>query len=180
MSTNGLPPLFFNNFTPTLFVDFDGTLHRGTGMLGPGGCISLDNGNPMFEFASLLADILEPYPRVEIVLTSAWMYWLSLDQMVTYLPSGLARRVVGTTLEYKPRFGYLKDGTAKTYVIRSYVIGKKLVNWLAIDDSVYGALQLSSESLPLESHLILLNGEHGIGAPEVQQRIQKWLVQVHG
>lgn len=98
------PSLSFNNLTPTLFVDFDGTLHRGSGLLDAAGGLSLDAGNPPFEFAPLLAGMLEPYPLVEIVLTSLWMYKLSLEQMVSYLPEQLARRVVGSTLGYKARF----------------------------------------------------------------------------
>ncbi|HDR9140976.1 HAD domain-containing protein [Burkholderia vietnamiensis] len=174
------PAISFDNQTPTLFVDFDGTLHRGKGLLESDGGLSLDTGNPLFEFAPLLAGLLEPYPRVEIVLTSSWIYKLSLEQMVSYLPEQLARRVVGSTRGYKVRFGYLQDGSARTYVIRSYVFDHKLKHWLAIDDSVYGAYHLSSDFLRLEPHLVLLDSKQGIGAPEVQQRILEWLAEVHG
>jgi len=173
------PSLSFNNLTPTLFVDFDGTLRRGSGLLDAAGGLSLDTGNPPFEFAPLLAGMLEPYPLVEIVLASSWMYKLSLEQMVSYLPEQLARRVVGSTLGYKARFAYLQDGSARTYIIRSYVFDHKLKNWLAIDDSVYGAYHLSSDFLPLEPHLVLLDGKQGIGAAEPQQRILAWLAEVH-
>ncbi|WP_322073797.1 HAD domain-containing protein [Burkholderia cepacia] len=173
------PLITFDNFTPTLFVGGDGTLHRGNGLLQADGSVSLDTGNPLFEFAPVLAGLIEPYPKVEIVLTSGWMYWLSFDQMVSYLPPLLAARVVGWTREYKARFGYLKDGSAKTYIIRSYVFAHKLANWLAIDDSVHGAHHLSSELLPLEPHLVLLDSSRGVSAPEAQQRIREWLINMH-
>jgi hypothetical protein len=171
--------LSFENLTPTLFVGGDGTLHRGNGLVRADGSISLDTGNAPFEFAPLLADLIEPYPKVEIVLTSGWMDWLTLDQLVSYLPVQLASRVVGWTRGYKAPFGYWNDGSAKTYIIRSYVFAHRLANWLAIDDSVFGANQLSSELLSLESHLVLLDSKQGIGNPNAQQRIRDWLIGVN-
>ena len=52
-------------------------------------------------------------------------------------------------------------------------------HWLALDDSVYGAYHLSSDLLPLEPHLVLLESRLGISAPEAQQRIREWLVEAH-
>nr|WP_254212273.1 HAD domain-containing protein [Burkholderia multivorans] len=180
MSNESTQPSFsFDNLTPTLFVDFDGTLHRGTGLLDADGSLSLDTGNPIFEFAPLLASLLGPYPKVEIVVTSSWIYKMSLEQIVSYLPQELAWRVVGSTRGYKARFGYMQNGSAKTYIIRSYVFDYKLKHWLAIDDSVYGAYHLSSDFLPLESHLVLLDSKQGIGAPEAQQRIVDWLAETN-
>jgi HAD domain in Swiss Army Knife RNA repair proteins len=164
--------------TPTLFVDYDGTLHRGRGLLDEQGNISLDTNEPPFEFAPLLSSMLEPYPNVEIVLTTSWLDRLPLEQVVSYLPPSLAKRVVGTTHGIKSRFSYLKDGTSRTYVIRSYVFGKRLSNWLALDDSVYGGRQHSTDFLDLFKHLVLLDLERGIGDAVAQQRIEEWLAGV--
>ncbi|AOI66342.1 hypothetical protein WS51_22675 [Burkholderia territorii] len=165
--------------TPTLFVDYDGTLHRGHAVLDADGNVLLDSGQPLFEYAPLLAEMLEPYPDVQIVLTTSWLDTLSLDQVVSYLPGALSRRVVDTTCGIRARFGYLMDGSARTYIIRSYVFAKRLKNWLAIDDSVYGAYHLSTDFLDLSSHLVLLDAQRGIGDAQVQQRIREWLVEVH-
>ncbi|CBJ36244.1 protein of unknown function [Ralstonia solanacearum CMR15] len=174
------PSLALDNLTPTLFVDYDGTLHRGHGLLDADGQVSLDTGNPLFEFVPLLERLLNPYPGVEIVLTTSWLDTLPFEKVVSYLPLSLAKRVVGTTQGIKPRFGYLLDGSARTYVIRSYVFKHRLKNWLAIDDSVYGAYHLSTDLLKLESHLVLLDPGQGVGSPESQQRIGDWLAEVHG
>ncbi|KVV32955.1 hypothetical protein WK80_06440 [Burkholderia multivorans] len=172
-------PIIFDNLTPTLFVGFDGTLHRGRGLIDEvTGALSLDNGNPVFEFASLLADLLDPYPAVEIVLTSSWLHKLPLEQVLLQLPSRLAARVVGSTRGYKARFGYLQDGSARAYIIRSYVFDHHLRNWLAIDDSVYGGYHLSTPFLNLEPHLVLLDAEQGIGSVDAQERIKSWLADV--
>ena len=173
------PTLVLDNPTPTLFVVYDGTLHRGRGLLDASGRVSLDTGNPTFEFAPLLESLLNPYPRVEIVLTTSWLDMLPVERVVSYLPPLLAKRVVGTTHGIKPRFGYVLDGSARTYIIRSYVFEHHLKNWLAIDDSVYGAYQLSTDFLPLEPHLVLLDPQQGIASPESQRRIREWLVEAH-
>ncbi|MCO1372489.1 hypothetical protein L0Z42_18490 [Burkholderia multivorans] len=176
----GTSPIAFDNLTPTLFVDFDGTLHRGRGLIDEvTGQVSLDTGNPVFEFAPLLANLLEPYPAVEIVLTTSWLYTLPFEQVLSRLPPPLATRVVGSTRGYKARFGYLHDGSARTYIIRSYVFDKHLKNWLALDDSVYGAHHLSTDFLPLEPHLVLLDAQQGIGSSKAQDRISRWLRTVH-
>ena len=165
--------------TPTLFVDYDGTLHRGHALLDENGEISLDSGQPLFEYAPLLAEMLEPYPGVQIVLTTSWLQKLPVEQVIAYLPPALAMRVVDTTRGFKPRISYLRDGCGRTDVIRSYVFEKRLKNWLAIDDSVYGAYHLSTSFLDLSTHLVLLDSQHGIGDAQVQQRIREWLADVH-
>jgi hypothetical protein len=179
--TNETTPtvLVMDQPTPTLFVDYDGTLHRGHAVLDENGEVSLDSGQPLFEYAPMLAEMLEPYPSVQIVLTTSWLDTLPFEQVISYLPSELARRVVDTTQRIKPRFGYLKDGSARTYVIRSYVVGKRLKNWLAIDDSLYGAFHLGTDMLDLSPHFVLLDSQRGIADAEAQRRICKWLVDVH-
>ncbi|MCS3390363.1 HAD domain-containing protein [Burkholderia thailandensis] len=174
-----VPALILDNLTPTLFVDYDGTLHRGHALLDASGNITLDTGNPLFEFVPQLERLLNPYPRVEIVLTTSWLDTLPFEKVVSYLPPVLAKRVVGTTRGIKPRFGYLQDGSARTYIIRSYVFAHRLKNWLAIDDSVFGAYHLNTDVLRLEPHLVLLDPRQGISSPESQRRIGDWLVEVH-
>ncbi|MFP3586385.1 HAD domain-containing protein [Paraburkholderia sp. SIMBA_055] len=181
MTNESKPPaLVLDQPTPTLFVDYDGTLHRGHGLLDEQGNVSLDSGEPVFEYAPLLASMLEAYPDVEIVLTTRWLQKLSLEQVVSFLPMALAKRVVGTTAGIPARFGYIKIGIDRTYIIRSYVFEKRLRNWLAIDDSVYGAHDLRTDFLDLTSHLVLLDPKKGIGDSTAQRRIMEWLVDVHG
>ncbi|MGN8064534.1 HAD domain-containing protein [Ralstonia sp. 22111] len=166
--------------TPTLFVDFDGTLHVGHALLDTTtGEVTLDTGRPLLEFAPLLVEMLKPYPEVEIVLTTSWLETLTLDQIISYLPEELARRVVGTTYGIKPRLGYVLDGSERTYVITSYAYGKSLKNWLAIDDSVRGAHQFGREPGELVDHFLLLDPARGINDADAQRRIRDWLASIH-
>jgi transcriptional regulator with XRE-family HTH domain len=173
------PSLVLDRTTPTLFVDYDGTLHAGHALVDESGQIALDSGRRLFEFAPLLVEILEPYPSVEIVLTTSWLQTLPAEKVISYLPAELVRRVVGTTQGRKARFSYLRDGTGRTDIITCYAFGKRLKHWLAIDDSVHGAHRFGSEPGELVRNFVLLDSTRGISDEGAQQRIRDWLVEVH-
>jgi hypothetical protein len=175
------PPLVepvLDQTTPTLFLDFDGTLHVGHGVIHQDGQLSLDTGRELFEFGSLLVEILRPYPIVEIVLTTSWLQSLPINEVISCLPPELARRVVGTTKDVRPRFSYEQSGEGRTDVIVCYAYGKRLKNWLAIDDAVFGAHKFGYEPDALVEHFLLLNPERGIGDVSAQQHIRQWLQRV--
>lgn len=131
-----LGSLVLDNATPTLFLDFDGTLHVGHAYLDEDGKVTLDSGRPLLEFAPILAELLELYPAVEIVLTTSWVRTLPLAEVAAYLPAALESRVVGSTHGIKPRLSHILSGTDRAYVISSYAFGKRMKNWLALDDAV--------------------------------------------
>ena len=175
------PALEHRSATPTLFVDYDGTLHAGHALLDTTTSeVTLDSGRPLLEYAPLLAEMLEPYPAVEIVLTTSWLQKLPFDQVLSYLPQELGRRVVGTTLGIKPRLSYVLNGSERTYVITSYVYGKGLKNWMAIDDSVYGTLHFGRTPGEFADRFVLLDSSRGIRDEEAQRRIRGWLSSIHG
>ncbi|WP_232490315.1 HAD domain-containing protein [Burkholderia ubonensis] len=174
--TTALLPLGYT--TPTLFVDFDGTLHIGNAYIDDEQ-ITLDTGRSLLEFAPLLAELLEPYPSVEIVLTTSWVQTLPVAGVIAHLPEALQRRVVGTTRDVKPRRSYVLDGTERTYVISSYAYGRGLKNWLAIDDAVFGAERFGREPGELADHFLLLDPTRGICDENALSRIRKWLTDVH-
>ncbi|WP_321815191.1 MULTISPECIES: HAD domain-containing protein [unclassified Paraburkholderia] len=171
-------PLLLDNLTPTLFVDFDGTLHVGNAYIDDRGDITLDTGRPLLEFAHLLVELLAPYPDVEIVLTTSWARCLSLERVIAYLPPELQQRVVATTKDITPRRSYVLEGTERTDVITSYAYGKRLKHWLALDDAVFGAKCFGREPGALVDHFLLLDSSAGISDGAVLSRISKWLVDV--
>lgn len=171
--------LVLDRTAPTLFVDFDGTLHSGHAFIDENGQIALESGRPLLEFAPLLVEMLEPYPAVEIVLTTFWLRKLTTEQVISYLPPELARRVVDTTRGRNARLSYVLNGAEKTDIITSYVYGKRLKNWLAIDDAVYGAYHFGREPGEFVRNFLLLDSSRGISDEGEQQRIREWLVEVH-
>ncbi|CAB3794648.1 HAD domain-containing protein [Paraburkholderia fynbosensis] len=174
-----LVPLIMDNTTPTLFVDFDGTLHVGNAYIDDSDEITLDTGRPLLEFAPLLLDLLAPYPDVKIVLTTSWARRLTEQCVIAYLPPELQRRVAGTTSSIKPRRSYVLDGTERTDVIRSYAYGKRLKHWLAIDDAVFGVERFERVPGELVDHFLLLDSSKGIGDDDALRHIARWLARVH-
>jgi hypothetical protein len=171
--------LVLDRATPTILLDYDGTLHAGQALLDKDGKITLDSRRPLFEFAPLLVEMLDPFPLVEIVLTTSWLQTLPVDAVISYLPPELARRVVDTTKKLKPRLSYEHSGAGRTDVIVAYAYAKRLKNWLAIDDSAYGAAKFGREPGSLISHFVLLDSARGLSDESAQQRIRKWLIEVH-
>jgi hypothetical protein len=168
-----------DNTTPTLFIDFDGTLHVGNAYIDETDEITLDTGRPLLEFAPLLAELLAPYPDVQIVLSTSWARRLPEERVIAYLPPELRPRVVGTTSSIKPRRSYVLDGTERTHVIASYAYGKRLKHWLAIDDAVFGAERFGRQPGELVDHFLLLDSSKGICDDDALGRIARWLSDVH-
>lgn len=173
------PSPILDRTTPTLFLDFDGTLHVGHAVVDVDGQVSLESGRQLFEYAPLLAELLAPYPAVEIVLTTSWVDAMTDETVLSYLPPELSRRVIDTTRGRRPRLSYMLNGSGRTDVITCYAFGKGLTQWLAIDDSVYGAYHFGREPGELMRNFLLLDSSRGISDEAAQQRIQAWLVEVH-
>lgn len=164
---------------PTLFVDYDGTLHAGQALLDADGQVTLESGGPLLEYAPLLVEMLEPYPAVEIVVTTSWLEVMPTETVISYLPPELSRRVVDTTKDRVARFGHMKSGCGRTDIIARYAYEKGLKDWLAIDDSVYGAGYFGREPGELVRNFVLLDSTRGISDESAQERIREWLVDVH-
>ena len=70
-----------------LFLDFDGVLHEDP-------CFDEQR---LFARAPGLAQALEPFPEVRIVLSTSWRSKSTLAQMTQPLPPALQARVIGAT-----------------------------------------------------------------------------------
>ena len=159
---SAMPQLLQERTTPTLFLDFDGTLHVGHPVADVDGQVSLESGRQLFEYAPLLVELLAPYPDVEIVLTTSWLDAMNDETVLAYLPPELSRRVIDTTRGRRARLSYMLNGSGRTDVITCYAFGKGLTQWLAIDDSVYGAYHFGREPGQLMRNFLLLDSSRGI------------------
>ena len=155
-----------------LFLDFDGVLHHKDAAgreLKPRNIASLDTltederrfidnegrlivGKNLFCHADRLASTLQPFPTVQIVITSTWRNYFNLDKLKSFLPATLADRVVGVT----PRV-FSRDGAfVRSREISAYFSTGNSEDWLALDDHAY--MFCDYEANP---KLVLCDGERG-------------------
>lgn len=168
-----------------LFLDFDGVLHHENVTLRP--CHpaerrhlkpvesrflthdgKLAKGEKLFEHADRLADILAPFPRVQIVISSSWREHFRPGKLMSFLPEALASRVIGQTPVYD-KFGGVGS---RLLEVLAYLEGNGLADqsWIALDDQA----QLfwdDTENPP--DNLIITNACAGITESNVQELIER-------
>ncbi|WP_404983211.1 MULTISPECIES: HAD domain-containing protein [unclassified Caballeronia] len=154
---------------PTLYLNFGGVLNVGHGLVGDDGVVTLDSGRELFEHAPILINFLTSQPMVQIVLTTSWLQTLGAERTTELLPDELRRRVVGTTRETPPRLAELRDGSAKAWVPIHHARKHAIRLWLALDDEAWGVPS------GFEHHFLRTSSETGLGALDVQRKLQLWL-----
>ena len=123
---------------PTLYVSFGGVLNIGHGLVDVHGEVTLDSGRMLFKYAPYLIDVLEPWPNIQLVLTTYWLRKLGPEKIIGLLPTELIRRVVGTTKDTPPRLGELRDGSARACIPIRHARKHGMSRWLALDDECWG------------------------------------------
>lgn len=157
---------------PTILLGYDGTLHRGFATFDEVGTPGFTHGQTPFEYAYLLITMLAPYPDVQLVLSTSWLERMSVGTAVSYLPAGLAVRVVDTVMHVKLLHAGLSEQAVKTDAIRSYAYDNLILNWIALD--------AEADAQCLEGHRVVVpDPAKGIGDESVQHRIRTWLMEVH-
>lgn len=157
-----------------LFLDFDGVLHPHEVYMYHGRGIVLEAGpeHRLFEHAELLANLLEPFPEVHIVLSTSWCQSLKgFDKAKGYLPESLQQRLIGATWHSgKERHRWYN--LTRYEQIHEYVIRHQVFNWLAIDDDgeEWPEKQLNS--------LVYTDEWLGLGKPETQQELREKLLRL--
>jgi hypothetical protein len=86
-----------------IFLDFDGVLH---GSISP----------KFFANTQLLAKFLEPYPFVQIVLSTSWRESYSIDRIKEECIPELASRVIGVTPIFKDHPKGIRAKEVEQYV----------------------------------------------------------------
>ena len=174
----------------TLFLDYDGVLHADDVYRNKSG-IALKSGGTLFEHAHILAVAIEhfsdnfsaqkntqknePYPEINIVLSTSWVRELGFERAKKYLPPSLQSRVTGAT--YHSSFE-LDDGLQMPWVllnryeqIARHVMKHNIKDWLAVDND--------NEGWPstLNHRLVHTNDDLGLGDLAAQQRLMLVLAQ---
>lgn len=147
-----------------LFLDYDGVLHpeqvyrvRGQGIV-----LKADDHN-LFEHSGILAELLEPHPRVQIVLSTSWVSVLrSFDATKRYLPKRLQERVVGATW-HSTMDQWDWNRMSRYDQIAAYVVRHRLKRWVAVDDDACGWPRYKLH------FLVHTRASEGLGHPAAQE-----------
>lgn len=155
-----------------LYLDFDGVLHHeDVYMDKEDGVIyfgeeALANGreHSLFQHAPILIEALEPYPFVQIVLSTTWSRVLGHEQARAHLPPALARRVVGSTYHREmDAYAFCRMSRGEQVLMDAKRRAPKA--WVAIDDMV--------DDWPQEAwdNLVASNPDRGISSLPVHSRL---------
>ena len=122
---------------PVLYLDFDGVLHHEdvwwSPVRGPYFGPKAPPHAKLFEHAGLLAEALEPYPDLGIVLSTSWASRYSFSKARGKLPASLRPRVVGATF-HSSMDRRTFEGVSRALQILADVRRRGPWRWLAIDD----------------------------------------------
>ncbi|MEM5292241.1 HAD domain-containing protein [Paraburkholderia sabiae] len=156
-------------------MDFDGVLHPENVWRRPGigPYVATPPGHRVFELAPLLAQALEPYPDVQIVLATNWVRLLSFTQAARRLPAGLRARVIGATYHSRMDTAAFLELPRGVQVLAD-VSRRRPAAWLALDDD--------AEGWPpsCRAHLVHTREVLGISAPDVFEDLCGKLADMYG
>ena len=118
-----------------LYLDYDGVLHHENCLWHPriGAYLSAPDGYVLFQHAELLEQVLEPYPALQIVLSTSWVRRYGCSRSAKQLRPALRQRVIGATFHSRmnePEFAAVPRGMQ----IWGGVFKRKPKAWLALDD----------------------------------------------
>jgi hypothetical protein len=123
---------------PTMYLGFSNVLHRGEASLDTLGRVTLESGGKPFAVTHHLLDALAPYPNLQIVLTTAWAWWIGDAEVVALLPPALGERVTATTREFPPGIEEAVTGCGFVGSIIRHAIANRVRTWLAIGSNFRG------------------------------------------
>jgi hypothetical protein len=147
-----------------VYLDFDGVLHHENCLWHPrrGAYLEAPERYVLFQYATLLEQMLEPYPAVRIVLSTSWVRRYGYSATAKRLPPALRSRVIGATFHTR----YMNDDAFGSMYRGQQVYGDVLRrqprDWLALDDD--------SEGWPPEhaGKFVQTHMYEGLSDPEVQ------------
>ena len=155
-----------------MFLDFDGVLHPDAAYLLKGRPTLRADGQ-LFMWADHLDRALQPYPSVQIVLSTSWVRLLSFSRAQRFLPASLRHRVIGATWHSRMDQSAWSELT-RYQQIRHYLGRQHGCAWLAIDDDAEGWPSAQSHCL------IQTDPDAGLGDPSIREQLQQHLSRILG
>ena len=152
-----------------LYLDFDGPLHPEAvyssakrGPYLPQALVAA--GHRLFEHASLLEELLEPYPTLEVVLSTTWAMVYGCSRAAKRLPQRLQARVIGATFHSRMDETAFRELSRGRQVLSD--VGRRMPTaWLAIDD-------VDDGWDGAREHVVITGETLGIAEPAVLDRLK--------
>lgn len=142
---------------PTLYLDFDGVLHRFGEPAFDENFQLVDNPR-LFEWRPILERLIEPWVDVQIIVSSDWSRLFDDDALVSFLGPVLGLRFVGV-LEVVD--------SARANGIGADAARRGFTQWIALDD--HPSVIAASKSDP---RFIACDSQTGLSDPDVQEMLR--------
>lgn len=153
-----------------IYLDFDGVLHHENVVWVHGEGIQMrEPGHVLFEWESILVELLEPYPFVKIVLSTSWVRVKNFSYARGRLTPALRNRVVCSTFHSRlmdlNEFSRLSRGVQ----VVADATRRHAGEWLALDDD--------GEDWPLSYQTRLVHTDEALGLSDfnAQEKVRAWL-----
>lgn len=158
-----------------LYLDYDSPLHHENVWWHPrrGPYIKAGPQFSLFQHVGLLAEVLEPYPDLRIVLSTSWVRRYTYSKAAKRLPISLRQRVIGATYHsemHEESFAAAPRGMQ----IWSDVLRRQPKDWLALDDDYL------HWPAWCRAKLVRTHDELGISEPAVLAELKAKLALMHG
>ena len=161
-----------------LYLDYDGVLHHDAVYRSPKRGIHIDSrrapGRRLFEWTECLVQAVQPFPRLEIVLSTSWVRVLGYTRARSYLPAKLNSRVVGATFHRRAhKADSIRESgilvPARGFEVMRDVQRRQPKQWVAVDDS--------DEGWPAEhrDRVVLCDPVTGLGDAGARARLDQVL-----
>lgn len=149
-----------------LYLDFDGVLHHENVLWHPkkGAYLEAPPQYILFQHAELLSELLDPYPKIKIVLSTSWVRSYGCYRAAKRLPDELRKRVIGATFHsqmYEQGFIAAPRGMQ----VWGDVVRRHPRDWIALDDDC-----LNWPEWCLDNY-VRTHEHEGISEPAVQAEI---------
>lgn len=156
-----------------LYLDYDGVLHHHNVLWHPErGPYDGPPGFQLFEHVALLERLLDPYPDVQVVLSTAWVRRYGVYATAKRLPPTLRSRVIGATFHSKMDEADFVAKPRGQQVLED-AMRRKPYRWVALDDV--------DEGWPSErSHVFITDECLGLGALCAENGVRAVLQRVFG
>lgn len=121
-----------------LFLDFDGVLHPNEAYTTPSGVVLRCDGHNLFEHSELLANLLEPHPNVQIILSTSWVWTIGFERTKEHLPVRLQSKIIGATWHSEIDELPIWDRLTRYEQINICANSRGIKDWIAVDDNDTG------------------------------------------